>query len=241
MSASLLQGTAGSSSILGSYSATNDEIDTLLKADPRLKAMGDSLDKERRTNLKLSDDNSTVQKNLKMVHKLLVNEREALQRILEAARQSIRDAKKKQSAAETELGNVRFTLSCERENWSLREAELMARIQELETENTAVRRRASTYAEKLLRHKGRLVLNMLRSGTISALTQFFHVWKDYVQDLQTLQAAQELHEMTQGVGGRSSESPGDYSEDNMQAEFSDLGVEAWDIKDIAKAQFGLDM
>ena len=62
--------------------------------------------------------------------------------------------------------------------------------------------------------------------------------------------------MTQGVGGRSSESPGDYSEDNMQAELcpptclstcnlcvgsSDLGVEAWDIKDIAKAQFGLDM
>ena len=27
---------------------------------------------------------------------------------------------------------------------------------------------------------------MLRSGTVAALTQFFHVWKDYVQDVQTM-------------------------------------------------------
>jgi len=82
---------------------------------------------------------------------------------------------------------------------------------------------------------------MLRSGTIAALTQFYHVWKDYVQDVQTMRAAQELHEMTQGVGGRSS-GIGEFEDDDtsfdMQPDLSDFGVEAWDVKDIASS-FGL--
>lgn len=227
--------------MLGTYSATEQEIDALLKSDPRLNEMGESLDKERRSNARLSDDNNTVQRNLKMVHKLLVNERDALQKILEAARQSIRDAKRKQTAAETELGNVRYTLSTEREAWARTESELKRQIADLEADNADVHRRASQYAEMLLRHKGRLVLNMLRSSTTAALTQFFHVWKDHVQDVQTMQAAQELHEMTQGVGGRSESPVGDWDPegDSMQAEFTDLGVEAWDIKSMAAAQFGL--
>ena len=44
------------------------------------------LNTERRLNVKLSDDNSSVQRNLRMVHKLLIDEREALSRILDAAR-----------------------------------------------------------------------------------------------------------------------------------------------------------
>eukprot|EP00657_Telonema_sp_P-1_P009984 TRINITY_DN4263_c0_g2_i2.p1 TRINITY_DN4263_c0_g2~~TRINITY_DN4263_c0_g2_i2.p1 ORF type:complete len:237 (+),score=43.65 TRINITY_DN4263_c0_g2_i2:225-935(+) len=226
--------------MLGSYSATEEEVNALLQSDPKLAMLGQTLDNERRSNAKLSDDSSTVQRNLKMVHRLLVNERDALQKILEAARQSIREARKKQSAAESELSTVRFTYSSEKELWQQTERELRQRIAQLESDNGDVRRRASQYAEMLLRHKGRLVVNMLRSATLAAITQFYHVWKDYVQDIQTMQAAQELHDMTQGVGGRNSMSAGDDDwESSMEPTFTDLGVEAWDIKSIAAGQFGL--
>eukprot|EP00658_Telonema_sp_P-2_P047488 TRINITY_DN36124_c0_g2_i2.p1 TRINITY_DN36124_c0_g2~~TRINITY_DN36124_c0_g2_i2.p1 ORF type:complete len:258 (+),score=75.98 TRINITY_DN36124_c0_g2_i2:158-931(+) len=223
-------------SILGSYGATSQEVLDLLASDPRLAEIGRTLDSERRSNAKQTDEKNTVQRNLKMVHKLLVNERDALQKILEAARQSIREAKKKQSAAESELSELKYNVMTEREAWASQQREYLSKIEDLEADNEDVRRRASHYAQMLLRHKGRLVFNMLRGSTTSALTMFFHVWKDFVQDMQTMQAAQELHEMTQGVGGHESASPGDDFE--MQPEFTDLNIEAWDIKKLA-GQFGL--
>jgi len=227
--------------MLGGYGPKKDEVNVLLSKSPEIEEIESKLNSERRMNVKLSDDNSSVQRNLRMVHKLLIDEREALSRILDAARKSIQEAKLKQEKAESDLLNCRFELSDATEKFASREQELLARIRELEAENTEVRRRAQMYAEKLLRHKGRLVLNMLRSGTVAALTQFFHVWKDYVQDVQTMRAAQELHEMTQGVGGRSS-GIGEFEDDDtnfdLQPDISDFGIEAWDVKDIASS-FGL--
>merc|ERR1712195_159812 len=72
-------------SMLGGYGAKEDEVNALLSKSPEVEEFESKLNTERRLNVKLSDDNSSVQRNLRMVHKLLIDEREALSRILDAA------------------------------------------------------------------------------------------------------------------------------------------------------------
>merc|ERR1712195_395438 len=72
-------------SMLGGYGAKEDEVSALLSKSPEVEEFESKLNTERRLNAKLSDDNSSVQRNLRMVHKLLIDEREALSRILDAA------------------------------------------------------------------------------------------------------------------------------------------------------------
>eukprot|EP00658_Telonema_sp_P-2_P029959 TRINITY_DN22710_c0_g1_i2.p1 TRINITY_DN22710_c0_g1~~TRINITY_DN22710_c0_g1_i2.p1 ORF type:complete len:204 (-),score=69.09 TRINITY_DN22710_c0_g1_i2:361-972(-) len=196
---------------------------------------------DRRSSGKMSAaaEKKAMRHDLKMVHKLLLREREALDAILEAARQTIRDAQQKQEEAERKLRSLESSVASERATWASKETGFVTQIEELESDYEDVRGRASQYAQMLLMHKGRLVFNMLRGAKIAALTQFFHLWKDWIQDIMTMRAAEELHEMTQGVGGRSDTKAGDSSwEFDMEPELHDLDIQAWDIHSMA-GQFGL--